>query len=451
MRFVGGIGKLPLATLLFATCVVQLKPISGIQPSLHDQYLATPLTEFTCNLFRATVKDDTNIVMSPLSIHRLISTLLLGAGTKDTLTRDELVQVLGYHNMSQSEVHKTHLELMLELQKYNGIRSELDEWRAFEYRSGLNTVDKLAQNAREISVWTMAIATNSFQPKRKYLKELENYYNTSLVQIDGEDSQHGLSVLKGINKWAKGAGFKSKIIKKEDIFGGNLTMMLLSSIKFKARWFDKFQEVDCMSLADVADPVGLIDDATKCLYGESMDVTRFYKFNEEDFGIQCGVLTVPLADKLSLTIFEPQTDDTVEELAKLEARLFRSKEELVATLRNVDDQRPIRRTVVFPRFRFETLLDLVEPLKSMGLQQVFTKDESELFRIVDTGLHVSHLKHLAMVETNKFAIRASSITRIGVFRKSVEKPNQSVIVKNPFVFIIRYDKLILFIGHVVKV
>ena len=97
--------------------------------------------------------------------------------------------------------------------------------------------------------------------------------------------------------------------------------------------------------------------------------------------------------------------------------------------------------VKIPRFEFETKLDLVEDLKTMGLKEVFDPQNANLTKIGDTGLYVSDILHKAKIEFSERGIKAAAATVITVKDNAIAMPEPKerieITFDKPFIFIIR--------------
>ena len=106
-----------------------------------------------------------------------------------------------------------------------------------------------------------------------------------------------------------------------------------------------------------------------------------------------------------------------------------------------------------PKFDLTHCANLVEPLKSLGMTNMFSDRGHADFSGIDgtKNLYVSFVKQKVAVEVNEEGSEAAAATALGVMRVSATVfRTQMFIVDHPFIFYIR-DKLtgmLLFQGRV---
>ena len=108
--------------------------------------------------------------------------------------------------------------------------------------------------------------------------------------------------------------------------------------------------------------------------------------------------------------------------------------------------------VTLPRFKLESKLDLVEPLKQLGMTDMFgsTADFSGMTGGTNKGLYVSEIVQKAFVEVNEEGTKATAATA-AILRLNSSRPEPGRFTcDRPFMFLIRDNLtgMILFSGHV---
>ena len=109
--------------------------------------------------------------------------------------------------------------------------------------------------------------------------------------------------------------------------------------------------------------------------------------------------------------------------------------------------------VTLPRFKLESKLDLVEPLKQLGMTNMFdrsTADFSGMTGGTNKGLYVSEIVQKAFVEVNEEGTKATAATA-AILRLNSSRPEpERFTCDRPFMFLIRDNLtgMILFSGHV---
>ena len=105
-----------------------------------------------------------------------------------------------------------------------------------------------------------------------------------------------------------------------------------------------------------------------------------------------------------------------------------------------------------PKLRFSYETELGEPLKRMGLGDLFdagTCDLSAMFRDA-SGMYVEKVLHRTFIETDTLGTRAAAVTGVVVEKNFILMPEREVILDRPFVFLITYGeaRTPVFIGAV---
>ena len=108
--------------------------------------------------------------------------------------------------------------------------------------------------------------------------------------------------------------------------------------------------------------------------------------------------------------------------------------------------------VTLPRFKLESKLDLVEPLKQLGMTDMFgsTADFSGMTGGTNKGLYVSEIVQKAFVEVNEEGTKATAATAAILMLNSSRPEPERFTCDRPFMFLIRDNLtgMILFSGHV---
>ena len=113
--------------------------------------------------------------------------------------------------------------------------------------------------------------------------------------------------------------------------------------------------------------------------------------------------------------------------------------------------------VTLPRFKLESQLDLVEPLKQLGMTDMFDEAKADFSGMTggtNNHLFVSQVVQKAFVEVNEEGTEAAAATGVGrMVEACLERPRNPVDMKvdHPFLLVIkdgRSHNVALFIGQV---
>ncbi len=112
---------------------------------------------------------------------------------------------------------------------------------------------------------------------------------------------------------------------------------------------------------------------------------------------------------------------------------------------------PQRIRLTLPRFKYECALDLVEPLRSLGMVDAFDIDKADFSGM--TGhkeLYVTDVLHKAWVAVDEEGTEAAAATAVVIGLKAIAPPELQVRLDRPFIFAITDTQTgtTLFLGRV---
>lgn len=433
--------------------------------------LVEPLYKFTANLFHKIVDPKENVIFSPLSMQLALNMLSLGL-TKGSQTEKDMLKTLGYTNVTATTttaIHENNAQL----------KSVFDD---------IKKASRERQSRRDpkVDLINFAIVSRS-EVKADYLAQTSKYYGTAVRQVRSETEKQ--RVLDEINKWGKDAGFSGNILPKDEL--ASAALMLLNAVRVEAYWFESFYD-------------DIIPDSTSPLYkhgvserqGSSTRTGRrallanerdikFVEFTankqsrhkvrnekvrskqpdhyDELAKLEFRAISIPLIGDLTYTIIEPLVaNGSSKELGLLEEGLLKSATEpnspvhdrLSKLLATVDSTSNQVANIRMPGFEYEQEIDMVRALKMMGLERIFNAATADLGNMTPgKNLFVDKVKHQAMIEVNEKGIKAAAVTRVAVALSAILHQGEiiEVSIENPFIYVIRLNKVPLFVGHLVKV
>lgn len=441
--------------------------------SLDDsKILFDPLTRFSGALFSQVRSEKNNVILSPLSVHAALNLVQLGAepGTK---TDNEIRSSLAYPENSNDNFHAAYKNVIRKFQAVSrmAMRQQQQQQQKQEVVYGRG-----GKQLPIVDFYNTIITKQSKPLLSDYAKQTQDYYNSSVEPISLEKPETISTVLDKINKWGKDAGFEEKILNGDE-FKGDFTTMLLSAVRVQAYWFSAMHElprktvfynfglkdkpVQVEQLSDHYVRAKLVEFTTdsKVEFRVAYDGVKNLPEMKDLAKLNARVLELPLVGKVNFVLIEPKDNGTGGELTNLVQNLLRSNnnkpaDKLVKLLKVIDESESVHLNfLTMPKFTFENNIDLVEPLKALGINQAFETSTSELRRIVlDERVYIDAVKHQAMIDVNKDGIKAAAVTKIILLQMSalLSREPINIRIQNPFMFIIRYEKMPLFIGQLVE-
>lgn len=403
-----------------------------------------------------------NIVYSPISIHSALSMVSIGAKVGSVVERN-LTKVLGY-NLPNSSAHEAYGEILSHFKQISR-ESEKIAMDAKD-KSSERISNKLLQRPPILDFWTMYVGDKS-QLKDNFRNTLQKQYNSSMEMVNNPQDRVRLST--ETNKWARDAGFGSDIVKPTDfVIDSPQDLILLSAVKIQGWWETSLYEHDTSELFyNFGDTKKLIKGTalsdsdiwgkfaifSKNAIFESMKSTQ--QADDQLDKLEFRMAQVPLVGHMSFTIIEPLKNGT-QELANLEHALFNTEPStnlLDKAFKKLSLRQEKFGFFQFPKFKFESNLNLNEVLANIGLDGLF-KPSGGLTEITNLPMMLSKVNHQAVIELDKNGLRGGALTRVFVTLESSYMNNRrsiDMVVRKPFLFVIRYKTLNLFMGHVVKI
>ncbi|XP_062899531.1 alpha-1-antiproteinase-like [Mobula hypostoma] len=382
----------------YASAVNEFTPY----PSLLS--LSAANSEFALRLYRqiATQPDTAsqNIFFSPLSISASLSMLSLGAKER---TRAQLLQVLGYSNMTNNgavAVRETFPQLLEHLNNVS---------------VGIHMGSSLyVQNGKEIH--------------EKFLKEAEEFYNAETVTVDFHEQQSTKDKINAyVNSKTNG---KIPDFLKEPLSSDTL-MFLLNYILFKGEWLQPFDTKHTYE-ADFH-----VDDRTTVRVHMMRRTGMYYWTYAED--LSSDALLMEYAGNTSLLILLPKSGKLAELERKLTVQRF-DHLSLSMQKQSVD--------VHFPKMTLKTAYKLKPLLSSMGIEDAFT-NYANFSGISEQPVKLSKVMHKAVLEVDEEGTKATAVTGMQAIPLSLPVEFKC---NRPFLLLIadNYIRSVVFAGRVMN-
>nr|CAI5820164.1 unnamed protein product [Callosobruchus analis] len=355
-------------------------------------------TGFTSKLYQALAQKEGNVFFSPISVHAVLSMLQQGAKGK---TQEVLGEVLGVPLLTESAEGYQHL--MKSLIAING-------------HVELNLANKIYIQEKYGFQDNFALTMS-----QNFLSDVQ-----ALDFAKGEDAR------QTINSWVE-EKTKNKIkdLIPENSLGSDTRLVLVNAIYFKGKWKYTF------NASDTKTEKFYLDDDENSVDVQMMHLKQrlFYK---EDENLDAKVLELPYdsnIEDLSLVIILPNKRDGIAEL-----------EDKLATvdLSTITDnmQKP-EVFVSLPKFKIESSMDLKDPLKEIGLGDLFTESAGPLwdhkvwrrpqsFQSYPKGIHLKSMRKAQKLQQPQ---KPKNLSFVGVhikMRTARIRPPTGFLADHPF-------------------
>ncbi|XP_078521988.1 neuroserpin isoform X2 [Lissotriton helveticus] len=369
------------------------------------------ITDFSVKLYhelRASGEDD-NIFFSPWSIAVALGMVELGARGS---TMKEIRHAMGYDDIKNGG-------------EFSYLRDLSEVFTANQY----NCVTNLA-NALYLQ--------NGYPISDKFIQLMKKYF---LAEVENVDFSQSASVAEHINGWVENQTNNriNDLVDASD-FSDLTRMVLVNAIYFKGSWKSQFRPENTRTFSFTKDDesevqIPMMYQQGEFYYGEFSD-------GSNDAGGTFQVLEIPYeGDKMSMMIVLSRQEVP---LAKLEPLI---KGPQIREWAGAVKKQKVE--VYVPRFKIKQNIDLEDPLKHLGIEEVFgpNADLSAVSDIKD--LFLAKAVHKSYLEVNEEGSEAAAASgMIAISRMAVLYPQ--VIVDHPFFFVIRDRETgtILFMGRV---
>jgi len=366
-------------------------------------------TQFALDFYRQINTGDDNIIFSPISLSWALSMTLSGARGG---TRDEMLQVLSLSSLGDA-LHPAFNALLHAIETSEGSKPPADETGS---PFNLNIAN---------GIWSQKGA--DFE--QAFLDGLAINYGAGLHKVDY--IQDVDAARQAINQWIANET-ENKIPKMipDNVLDASTRLVLANAIYFKGSWAFPFSEDGTRKA-----PFTLLD-------GNSIDVdmmrlsNAMLPYSQQD-GFQLVALPY-LSRDFSMLVILPDAGY----FEDIEAGL--SIEQLQAS---VDDMETTQLALSMPKFDFETSVNAIPPLQSLGMQSAFKNaDFSGISQSM--GLFISDVLHKATITVDEKGTEAAAATMVAM----QESMPEELMIDKPFLFAIRHDPTdsILFMGRILK-
>ncbi|XP_041070911.1 alpha-1-antitrypsin-like [Carcharodon carcharias] len=368
--------------------------------------LSAANTDFALRLYRQIASQPSstakNIFFSPVSISSSLAMLSLGAKHN---TRDQLLRVLGYYNMSKNDAAEVHVAFKYLLQELTSEKCELHltMGSSLHIQQGLNL-------------------------QKKFLEDTRQFYNAEAIGVDFKAVD---KAKKKINTYVR-KQTNGKIQEFIKTLNRNTLMILLNYVLFKGKWVKPFDP------QDTYEDDFHVDDTTTVKV-QMMKRRGRYSMNYDN-ELASSVILIPYKGNASLVLILPDPG----KLTGVEQNLtITSFQNLINSLRigSVD--------LRLPKLSLKSSYQLKHLLIAMGILDVFSNN-ANLSKITKSApLYVSKVVHEAVLDVDERGAEATAATGVGLMPMS-RLPQLKL--NRPFLLLIaeHNTKSVLFAGRVMN-
>ena len=390
-----------------------------VDPSKEDDTPAKPIELTTKQSTKASADDcfafnifkevsafsGPNTFFSPLSLNMALGMLYNGTSGE---TRAEMVRALGMTGFTDTEINEYYQRISQALLNVDP-RTEIGIANSIWYRNGLSV-------------------------KQPFIDVNKKYFDAKVEALDFSKP----NAADIINKWCAD---KTKDRIKEIIakpIPDDIVMYLINALYFKSKWKFEFKKSDTKQ----ADFTKADNQKKKVNMMEQTATLPYYA----DEHLQC--VEMPYGNEaFSMVAILPADNKDIDYLIDYLD---------YAKWQNIVDRMYQQKVwLKFPRFKIECELPLNEPVKNIGMAQMFDRYRADLTNIANVSganLFVSFIKQKTFVEVNEAGTEAAAVTVIGIGVTSIG-PDPSTPVpffaNRPFLYLIKEKStgVILFIGR----
>ena len=362
--------------------------------------------EFAFEMYREQGGSE-NLVFSPYSISLAFSMAYAGARGE---TETQITQTLGY--LPQETQHPA----------FNAVEGRM---------SGLGGKDGGSSSPFRLNVANSAWGQEGFRFEQAYLETLAEHYGAGMRSVDFGQRERAS---EKINTWVEDeTGDRIRDLVSPEAVTPDTRLVLANAVYFKASWLSSFVKSKTRE-----GPFTLPDggEVTVPLMRQSS-----YLPYAEGEGYQAVRLPYK-GDAVDMLIVLPEEGRFEEIEGRLDAGLM---DEVDTKLRPDEFVK-----LIMPRFDFETDLDLIPSLRSMGMMDPFDVGAADFGGITKEGkLFIGAAVHKANITVDEEGTEAAAATMLD-FQESEDPEPVEMAADRPFLFAVseRETGAILFLGRV---
>ena len=377
---------------------IKARPVNAV--TLDDRFCGAA-ADFSLNLFRATLSDNENSLISPTSV---LLALAMTANGADGNTLSQMEQVIG-----------------------GGMPIASLNAYLYSFVKGLTSKPKELLNISN-SIW---FRENGFTPNRAFLQKNADYFGADAFAAPFDEQ-----TVLDINNWISEAtdGLIDKML---DDIPGDAVIYLINTVLFDAEWAKIYNE-------------GSIRDGEFTGINNQAQIAEFM-YSTENLFIQgngaTGFIKPYYDNHYSFAAILPDEDiDIHDYVAALSGEAF---------LNLIKSAQPAHVMAALPKFDYEYAVTMNGALMALGMQDAFSEFAADLSLMGSAwgNLFISGVDHKATITVDERGTKAGAVTMIGVGATGGLNNDHIVILDRPFVYAIidNATNLPVFIGTLLSV
>jgi serine protease inhibitor len=360
------------------------------------------ILNFAINLFRHVENDGAreNYVVAPLSPQILLSFLASASSGK---TKDQIINATGYAD-------STKLEDLLNKMQRDGTKRELKIGNAF-------FINKLRQKSLKSSF------------RNVVYKEHQSKQIASKRQIDGfkVNFKDVTETKKTYNGWVSNQT-NGALKDVQSDFDQNTEMLLASTVYFRGQWLFTF------NTTQTSDFYLTPNDDETIVQVDTMRIRK--KFHSGTFdNIKARWAAIPYNSSESMIVVMPKDGETLDNvIGNMTGYDIKDIVDVVTghpTMNFVN--------ITLPKFKLKTTVQLTEPLKKMGVEDLFTQKSNLQVYENGSNMKIGSALQQSFLEVDEEGSVGASTTTFSAIALTVqpETKHTNFIVDQPFaVFIV---------------
>jgi len=380
----------------------ETKPYQPIALTKAEEEIGQAANQFGFDVYHKLYKGD-EMLISPLSLSLALSMTANGAVGQ---TADEMLSTMGFKGQSIDDMNTYYQKMVTAM-------LEADPKTTFEVAN---------------SIW----ADENIGIKKSFTDATSKYYSSDVFPADFSTQ----ATVNKVNGWVseKTHGKIPTILNAPD---RNLKMALINALYFNGKWAFKFskntKKEDFTNISGSKSKVDMMSAEEDLTYAE------YDGFRMVSLPYGNGAFSMDV-------ILPKEGEDFGKEVARFNA----------ATLQSLIDNGSTAPVYLkLPKFTFSYSADLVEILKSLGMNKPFS-NLADFSAMAEQSLKISMVMQKTFIDVNEKGTEAAAVTFVGMVATSVGPGYQPKPVEffanRPFLFTIREKSTgaVIFVGQKVK-